>query len=224
MGRIHRYEGKEVVVEFEAGLCIHTGDCTHALPDVFDTRRSGRWVRPDAASAEDVALTCANCPTGALRCINKQTGEIMLPDHGSNTIQVVANGPLYVHADMVVNGQHQQARRAAFCRCGKSSLMPWCDNSHRQSHFTDAGVVPPTVSAPTSLKEGEPLQINSLPNGPLLVDGTFTLLGAGQGTGGTLNNAAFCRCGASGARPFCDGSHLNTAFEPSPPATGTEHS
>ncbi|TLS77147.1 hypothetical protein FE236_04995 [Mariprofundus erugo] len=222
MGRIHRYEGTEVIVEFEPGRCIHTGDCTHGLPEVFDTRRSGRWVHPDGAAASMVALTCAACPTGALRCIHKQTGEIMLPEQTGHTVQVIANGPLYVHADMVVNGQHEQARRAAFCRCGQSRLMPWCDNSHRQSHFTDAGVVSQPSTETAQAEASGPLQIHSIPNGPLLIDGPFTLIGAGQSSGCKLNNAAFCRCGASGAKPYCDGSHLSTEFESSSPATGTK--
>ncbi|HEU4384857.1 MAG TPA: (4Fe-4S)-binding protein [Anaeromyxobacteraceae bacterium] len=50
------------------------------------------------------------------------------------------------------------------------------------------------------------------PNGPLLISGDFevrapdgTVLYAGQKT-------ALCRCGQSGNKPFCDGTHKRTGF------------
>jgi uncharacterized Fe-S cluster protein YjdI len=50
------------------------------------------------------------------------------------------------------------------------------------------------------------------PNGPLIVFGNVTI---NDSTGNqTKKNkaAAFCRCGASGNKPFCDGSHKKVGF------------
>lgn len=53
-------------------------------------------------------------------------------------------------------------------------------------------------------------------NGPLLVEGPFTLVDA-QGNPFPLNASkpaiALCRCGASKNRPFCDGSHNGCGFQ-----------
>lgn len=45
------YEGEEVTVTFDPGLCIHSEECVHGLPAVFDPSRK-RWIRPDEASAD----------------------------------------------------------------------------------------------------------------------------------------------------------------------------
>ena len=60
------YETDEITVTFEPGLCIHSGVCVRGLPAVFDVRRK-RWVRPELASAADVAAQIRRCPSGALK-------------------------------------------------------------------------------------------------------------------------------------------------------------
>jgi len=210
MSRIHRYEGEDVVVEFELGRCIHTGDCSRNLPQVFNTKRSGRWVRPDGAAAADIARVCADCPTGALRCINKASGLPMDAPPAKNTIQVIADGPLYVHAEMTVNGKPEPGYRAAFCRCGASRLMPYCDNSHRACDFRDDGRV--AVPLPSPAERQGPLSVSVTPDGPLIVEGPFTLLDATGESVCESARAALCRCGASNMKPYCDGSHATIGF------------
>jgi uncharacterized Fe-S cluster protein YjdI len=55
--------------------------------------------------------------------------------------------------------------------------------------------------------------VEPTPNGPLLVYGNVTV----KDTSGTLtkknNVTAFCRCGASGNKPYCDGTHRKIDFE-----------
>lgn len=64
--------------------------------------------------------------------------------------------------------------------------------------------------------------IRMRPNGPLLVEGPFTLTDS-EGNEYTLNAEkpaiALCRCGASGNRPFCDGAHKNCDFDSDERAT-----
>ncbi|MDQ7000153.1 MAG: CDGSH iron-sulfur domain-containing protein [Mariprofundus sp.] len=212
MSRIHHYEGEEIIVEFDLSRCIHAGDCTRDLPDVFSTKRSGRWVKPDAAPAADVARVCAQCPTGALRCVRKATNQPMDMPPDRNTVQVVTDGPLYVHANMTVNGDPERGYRAAFCRCGASRLMPYCDNSHRESGFRDAGRV--AVRVPSKQTDGSgKLAINSIADGPLMVQGTFTLLDASGHEVCVNSGVAMCRCGASNMKPYCDGSHTSSGFQ-----------
>jgi uncharacterized Fe-S cluster protein YjdI len=54
--------------------------------------------------------------------------------------------------------------------------------------------------------------IETAPNGPLMVYGNVTV----KDKNGTLtkksNATAFCRCGASENKPFCDGSHKKIGF------------
>lgn len=49
-------------------------------------------------------------------------------------------------------------------------------------------------------------------NGPLVLDGPVTIE-APDGTVERLDQAFLCRCGGSGAKPFCDGTHKRVCFE-----------
>lgn len=64
--RLQVYETPEITVTFDPALCIHSGNCVRGLPAVFDVGRR-RWVRPEAATADQVAAQIARCPSGALK-------------------------------------------------------------------------------------------------------------------------------------------------------------
>lgn len=49
-------------------------------------------------------------------------------------------------------------------------------------------------------------------NGPLVVDGEFTLTDA-QGNEIPIVKRALCRCGGSTMKPFCDGTHSKIGFQ-----------
>ena len=60
-----------------------------------------------------------------------------------------------------------------------------------------------------------PVRIRTRKNGPLVVQGAFSLVDA-DGNPFELPNdkpaVALCRCGHSGIRPFCDGTHREKGF------------
>ncbi|HJR34683.1 MAG TPA: (4Fe-4S)-binding protein [Gemmatimonadales bacterium] len=64
--RLQVYETPEITVTFDPTLCSHSGNCVRGLPAVFDVGRR-RWVRPEAATADQVAAQIARCPSGALK-------------------------------------------------------------------------------------------------------------------------------------------------------------
>ncbi|WP_298239340.1 (4Fe-4S)-binding protein [uncultured Algibacter sp.] len=56
-------------------------------------------------------------------------------------------------------------------------------------------------------------KVEVLENGPLLVYGTLHVTHK-DGSSETKNKTtAFCRCGASNNKPFCDGAHVKTEFK-----------
>ena len=71
--RRQTYETAEITVTFDPDVCVHSGVCVRGLPAVFDVKRR-RWVRPELASAEDVAAQVARCPSGALQARLKAEG------------------------------------------------------------------------------------------------------------------------------------------------------
>lgn len=71
----------------------------------------------------------------------------------------------------------------------------------------------PDVSEP--LKTSNPIKITVLRNGSLLVEGPIELCDC-DGRPWDLTGKTklhLCRCGASGNRPFCDGSHKKIGFQ-----------
>ena len=57
-------------------------------------------------------------------------------------------------------------------------------------------------------------KVTIIENGPCLISGKATYLDADGNTQTTdRDNVALCRCGLSGNKPFCDGSHRTSDFE-----------
>lgn len=54
--------------------------------------------------------------------------------------------------------------------------------------------------------------VETLPKGPLLVYGNITVKHAGSEETKETKVTAFCRCGASSNKPYCDGSHVQINF------------
>jgi uncharacterized Fe-S cluster protein YjdI len=50
------------------------------------------------------------------------------------------------------------------------------------------------------------------PNGPLLLEGAFTVKDAAGTVVASGGKVALCRCGQSGKKPFCDGAHRKSGF------------
>ena len=82
--------------------------------------------------------------------------------------------------------------------------------------FAASGEPEPAVKVQPSAQRGGPLAVTAIENGPLIASGTLEIV---SGTGRTLartGEAALCRCGHSGNKPFCDGSHAGAGFKAAP--------
>jgi CDGSH-type Zn-finger protein len=98
---------------------------------------------------------------------------------------------------------------AMLCRCGHSLDKPFCDGAHVKSGFLDPAMLPVKIESVTV--GAGPLTIRPIPNGPNRCEGPLVI--RGKGTGGAGANLTFlCRCGHSGSKPYCDGTHTRIAF------------
>ena len=137
------YEKDDLTVFWDSSRCIHTGICLRSLPAVFNLR-SRPWVQVDGANADEIAATVRKCPTGALRYTRAGVPE---PGPDETTMIPVRNGPLLVRGQLRVldpesGGAIAEETRLALCRCGKSQNEPFCDNSHRRTHFDELAPSP----------------------------------------------------------------------------------
>ncbi|MEM9181104.1 MAG: CDGSH iron-sulfur domain-containing protein [Pseudomonadota bacterium] len=211
---IFEYKGDTQTVTWDRRLCIHIGECGRAKGDLFVGGRDP-WCDPSVSDQADIADVVSRCPTGAL-AVRDQDGNAVIevaPDE--NEVLIANDGPLYVSGDLSIEGasddMQSATRRAALCRCGASKNKPFCDNSHRDIEFEDAGAV--GEKGLPEIESGGPLEVKRIPDGPIEVSGNFTIR-AGSGRKAWSGRKAYlCRCGQSANKPFCDGAHNAAGFK-----------
>jgi CDGSH-type Zn-finger protein len=148
-----------------------------------------------------------SCPSGAIT-YERHDGGPQESAPSVNVVRVRENGPYAVHAQIEATAAEF---RVTLCRCGKSNRKPYCDGSHAAAGFAATGE-PATIASDPLAERGGCLTILPLPNGPLQLSGNVEIC---SGTGRTVlrtQAARLCRCGASGSKPFCDGSHARVGF------------
>lgn len=210
MSQVETVAGENVTIHFEGQKCIHSRQCVLGRPDIFVPNVQGEWIHPNAGSPEEVAALALACPSGAIRYERTDGGPQETPPL-VNVARIRENGPIAVHANLEISGQ-PASFRATLCRCGASKNKPYCDASHTTAGFSASGEPATQPSEPLATRNG-PLKITPAKDGPLLVEGNLELC---SGTGRTLNRVgrtALCRCGGSGNKPYCDGSHRAIGFK-----------
>lgn len=216
--KMKHFDGQRINVAWDAKLCIHVGECVRAKGDLFVAKRDP-WCEPDAMSVSAVAEIVERCPSGALSYDSDDDSVTETPvDH--NSVVVSNNGPLYLRGDLNIAGANDDMQgvrfRAALCRCGLSKNKPFCDNSHVPGKFSDSGAVGDIDgSKPREEAEeaGGRLEIKPQEDGPLQLNGVFSLLASSGRTAWRGTDATLCRCGQSNNKPFCDGSHKEAGFK-----------
>ena len=205
-------EGTDVVIEFEAKRCIHSRFCVLQQPGVFKANVVGAWIVPDDADcADNLVATAQNCPSGAIQ-YRRKDGRPQETPPLVNLIQVRENGPNGFRGALKIDGE-DIGYRATLCRCGRSQNKPFCDGSHKlgDDPFVATGEPATGDVTPLEVRNGD-VDIRPQKNGPLRVSGNLEVL---SGTGRTIRKAQalmLCRCGHSGNKPFCDGSHARVGF------------
>ena len=134
-----KYTNGEVTVVWKPDLCIHSENCFHGLPQVFDPRNKP-WVNVQGASTETIVQQIKKCPSGALSYFldeEKRAGSDQT--HAETMVEISPNGPLLVHGNLIVKSPDgsvvKREKLTALCRCGGSGNKPFCDGSHKRINF-----------------------------------------------------------------------------------------
>jgi len=207
---VQEYRGNGIVVRFDSAKCIHSRHCVLEHPRVFQANVAGPWINPDNESVEASVQAAYDCPSGAITYERLDGGAPEAPPQ-VNTVRIRENGPLAFRADIRLDG-HPASIRATLCRCGASQNKPYCDGSHVTAGFVATGEAATQTSEPLAARDG-PLSVTLITNGPMKISGNLEIC---TGTGRTVNRiqeAWLCRCGASGNKPYCDGTHKRTGFK-----------
>jgi CDGSH-type Zn-finger protein len=133
----------------------------------------------------------------------------------SNRVVVKLNGPLVFYGNIRIESENgdaiEESDNVFLCRCGKSKDKPFCDGEHKRCgfaadpHFTD--------DKAEQLEGDGQLVITLKPNAMLIAKGPMQIESEDGQSKTTRNKAAFCRCGQSKNKPFCDASHKTCGFK-----------
>lgn len=131
------YTNGEITVIWRPDLCDHSAVCLTQLPKVFDNSRQP-WIDMNAASSHDIVDTVNECPTAALTFrYNKETTKeqtATTEEIASPQVSLVKGGPIIISGSFTLKNEAGKTKtfdkKTAFCRCGKSGKMPFCDGSH----------------------------------------------------------------------------------------------
>ena len=203
-----RYTSDDIDVTFSGTRCIHAAYCVSRLGEVFDVDKRP-WIQPSEGSAERIATVVEMCPSGAVH-YERKDGVEGEQAPAENVIELVENAYLRFHGDIDIVATDVEIvdeTRASLCRCGMSSHKPFCDNTHRKIGWKSGEVE--TRERKEGLEQGGKLKVEVTQDGPIGVSGNFEIR---DGDGNTVfqaeeQTAWLCRCGASGSKPFCDGTH-----------------
>jgi uncharacterized Fe-S cluster protein YjdI len=142
------YSNKELKVIWNPEKCIHAGECTRGLPEVF-CREAKPWINMNGAGSEEIMKVVDRCPSGALTYMKAGSEEGGMEEKGSKEstnsacaqIMAVKDGPLLVagRAALVRSNGKVIVEHGpyALCRCGGSGKKPFCDGTHIKIGFKD---------------------------------------------------------------------------------------
>lgn len=69
-----------------------------------------------------------------------------------------------------------------------------------------------TVKKPNSKEREKPASVRIMKDGPIVVEGSFKVIGADKKELAPTRMTSFCRCGNSRSMPYCDGTHRKIGF------------
>lgn len=140
------YDGKEVTVLDNRGICAHSGFCTDNLPSVFHVGKDP-FVDPNGAGREEIITRVRSCPSGALSyALDGLERRDDVDQDREPTITVSKDGPyritggIELHDEQgndVPRAQGSSREHYSLCRCGKSKNKPFCSGMHWYVNFHD---------------------------------------------------------------------------------------
>ncbi len=126
--------------------------------------------------------------------------------YGGDGIEVFDDRPLCVHAGFCANEATNVWKMAA--KTGDSRIRA---EAMAMIERCPSGALTYAVDGET-IEPDLPVEVAVIPNGPLWVSGGIEVTRADGSTLETRNRVTLCRCGASGSKPLCDGSHSDIGF------------
>jgi uncharacterized Fe-S cluster protein YjdI len=142
---VKAYSNGEVTVYWRPELCIHSTNCLVNLPLVFNTRRRP-WIDMNGDNSKEIIKTVNTCPSRALTFLKNEKSSLRKTRKRKKKIpkfariEILKDGPLLIKGNFIIRDAQKKKIRiktevAAFCRCGGSKKIPFCDGTHKKLGF-----------------------------------------------------------------------------------------
>jgi CDGSH-type Zn-finger protein/truncated hemoglobin YjbI len=141
------YDGVQLTVLDNRGICQHSGYCTDRLNSVFHTE--GTFVTPSGGRMDEIIRAVRDCPSGALSyAIDgvEARAQVDWDNARPPTIEVSKDGPYRITGGIALNDHTgkpvgraagSSTEHYALCRCGHSQNKPFCSGMHWYIEFKD---------------------------------------------------------------------------------------
>src|SRR5450631_2700105 len=164
--RRETYQGEQVTIFDNRGICQHSGLCTDRLSTVFRASQEP-FVAPSGGRMDEIIRAVRDCPSGALSLafaepagaaeaaearLASAPGQLEERDlvdwheRREPAIEITQDGPYRVTGSIILTGddgadvapaQGSSREHYALCRCGHSQNKPSCSGMHWYIGFTD---------------------------------------------------------------------------------------
>jgi len=131
------YDGADLTIHDNRGICSHAGYCTAGLPAVWSFNEP--WIDADGAPADQAVEIIKLCPSGALSF--SIDGQESRDRDRPPAVALGKDGPYLVTGGVELEGatwlEGASAEHYTLCRCGASKNKPFCDGSHWYVDFRE---------------------------------------------------------------------------------------
>ncbi len=142
------YDGQQLTIFDNRGICQHSGRCTDRLATVFRTGAEP-FVAPSGGRMDEIIRAVRYCPSGALSyAIDGSEARAQADWTGTRqpAIEVTKDGPYRITGGIPLTdpagnpeprADGSSLEHYALCRCGHSQNKPFCSGMHWYVQFRD---------------------------------------------------------------------------------------